>query len=67
MKNIFTEEQERNIVKNWENIVSYMYNNYREDVHAELAPCTRAEFLTRYLELDTAFSIVLKQEFNIDV
>ena len=67
MKNIFTPEQEKKIVKNWETIVSYMYDNYREDIHMELAPCTEAEFLTRYLELDKAFSVVLKQEFSIDV
>lgn len=65
MKNIFTAKQEKAIVKNWENIVQYMYDNYREDVHAELAPCTEAEFLTRYIELDKVFYIVLKQEFGI--
>ena len=67
MKNIFTAEQEKVIVKNWESIVSYMYDNYREDIHMELAPCTEAEFLTRYLELDKAFYVVLAQEFGIRV
>ncbi len=51
-------------IKNWETIVSYMRDNIRETVHAELAPCSNAEFLTRYLELDPDFTMVLAQEFN---
>ena len=32
-------------------IVNYMDDDTREDAHAELAPCTDLEFLTRYLEI----------------
>lgn len=32
-------------------IALYMDDSRREKVHAELAPCTDVEFLTRYLEL----------------
>ena len=35
----------------WDTIVSYMDDDVREDVHAELAPCTEEAFLKRYLEL----------------
>jgi hypothetical protein len=35
----------------WDVIVSFMDDDVRETVHNELAPCTEAEFLTRYLEL----------------
>ena len=48
-------------------IVSYMDDDKREEVHAELAPCTNEEFLKRYLELDPQFAIVLKNEFGIEV
>ena len=32
-------------------MAQYMDDDTREAVHAELAPCTDAEFLRRYLEL----------------
>ena len=48
----------------WKNIVSYMDDDTREQVHCELAPCTEYEFLTRYLELDDDFYIVLDEEFS---
>ncbi len=32
-------------------IVNYMDDDTREAVHAEIAPCTDLEFLTRYLDL----------------
>ena len=35
----------------WAVIVHYMDDDTRELVHRELAPCTEAEFLSRYLEL----------------
>ena len=35
----------------WDAIVNLMDDEVRERVHAELAPCTEEEFLTRYLEL----------------
>lgn len=48
----------------WEDIVSYMDDDIREQVHFELAPCTATEFMERYLELDeefaeTAYSMIL--------
>lgn len=35
----------------WDALVNLMDDDIRERVHAELAPCTEEEFLTRYLEL----------------
>lgn len=40
----------------WEDIVSYMDDEKREQVHFELAPCTATEFMERYLELDEEFA-----------
>lgn len=51
-------------IKNWDTIVSYMNDNIREAVHAELAPCSEAKFLARYLEIDPDFAAVLAQEFD---
>lgn len=48
-------------------IGSHMDDEIREDVHAELAPCTAEEFLTRYLELDPLFAELLEIEFGIEV
>ena len=48
-------------------ISSYMDDDKREDVHAELAPCTPEEFLVRYLELDPDFEDLLNSEFGIEV
>lgn len=42
------EIMERNL---WEAVVNIMDDDTREAVHAELAPCSEAEFLARYLEL----------------
>lgn len=42
----------------WDNLVSYMDDETREAVHAELAPCSEVEFLTRYLELAPADLII---------
>jgi len=35
----------------WNAIANAMDDETREKVHAELAPCTEEEFLTRYLEI----------------
>ena len=48
-------------------IGSYMDDEIREDVYAELAPCTSEEFLTRYLELDPKFKELLEIEFDIEL
>ena len=44
-----------------------MNDDIREQVHAELAPCTPEEFLTRYLQLDCKFINLLLSEFNIEI
>ena len=48
-------------------IASYMDDDKRETVHAELAPCEPEEFLKRYLELDPDFEELLKNEFSIEM
>lgn len=48
-------------------IAGYMNDEIREQVHAELAPCTPEEFLTRYLHLDCEFIKLLLFEFNIEI
>lgn len=48
-------------------IASYMDDEKREDLHAELAPCKPEEFLERYLELDPDFAGLLENEFGIEV
>lgn len=49
----------------WESVASYMNDDVRETVHAELAPCTEVVFLRRYLELDPDF-IALLDELDIN-
>lgn len=39
-------------------IAHYMDDEIREEVHRELAPCTDAEFIKRYLELATEDLII---------
>lgn len=48
-------------------IASYMDDDKREQVHAELAPCDPEEFLKRYLELDPDFDLLLETEFSIAI
>lgn len=48
----------------WDAIASYMNDDIREQVHAEKAPCTRKEFLDRYMELDPDFQDLLDSEFS---
>ena len=48
----------------WEAIASYMDDDIREDVHSDLAPCTRAEFLEEYLKRDPRFQDLLDSEFD---
>ena len=43
----------------WDAITSYMNDDLREEVHAELAPCSPKDFLARYLELDPDFQDLL--------
>lgn len=46
-------EKTKELIENfdWDAIVNLMDDELREQVHAELAPCSNEEFLTRYLEL----------------
>ena len=48
----------------WDAITSYMNDDLREEVHAELAPCSPKDFLARYLELDPDFQDLLDDEFS---
>lgn len=41
-------------------IATYMDDEIREQVHAEIAPCEPEEFLRRYLELDPEFLELLE-------
>lgn len=50
----------------WEIIVSYMNDEIREQVHFELAPCNRKEFIERYLDLDPQMYDLLWSEFGIE-
>lgn len=42
----------------------YMDGEIREQVHKELAPCTPAEFLKRYYELDPTFESFVESEMG---
>lgn len=53
--------------KKMDTIASYMNDEAREDVHAELAPCRPEEFLRRYLEIDPEFSELLENEFGASI
>lgn len=44
----------------WDTVVSYMDDDIREKVHAELTPCSEEEFLAYYLELDPTFLSILE-------
>ena len=48
----------------WNAVVSYMDDDIRETVHAELAPCSKKAFLHRYLELDPGFRDLLGTGFS---
>lgn len=51
----------------WDAIASYMDDEIRKTVHAEMAPCGNREFLEGYLELDPDFKELLKNYFYYDV
>lgn len=53
----------KNLDYYWEAIVNMMDDDIRERVAYELAPCTKEEFLKRYMELDSSFQNVLDTEF----
>ena len=45
-------------------IASYMDDEIREQVHAEIAPCSNGEFIKRYLEVDESLADILEREFE---
>ena len=46
-----SEDYDVPFAKLWQAVADMMDDDTRETVHAELAPCTEEEFLTRYLEI----------------
>lgn len=51
----------------WENMSVYMNDEVREQVHFELCPCSREEFLRRYCELDVSFIGLLRVVFHVEL
>jgi len=49
----------------WDAIATYMIDDIREQVNAELAPCSQDEYMRRYLELDPEFAELLRSEFGV--
>ena len=49
---------------NYDAIVALMDDALCEQVHADCAPCTNAEFIAAYLLLDPDFIHVLAQEYK---
>ena len=45
-------------------IATYMDDDTREAIHAELSPCSPAEFIAAYLQRDPDFIITLEAEFD---
>ena len=50
----------------WEIVTSYMNDEIREDLHGDLAPCSRAEFFLAYEERDPELAAWLREEFEIE-
>ena len=53
--------------KTWQAIVSYMDDDIRENVHLDMSPCSKEEFLAEYLQRDPDFADILRTEFNMEV
>ena len=47
----YTKSSIRTMVTYWESVVMLMDDKLREQVHAELAPCSEEDFAKRYCEL----------------
>lgn len=47
------------------NIVVLMYDNLREQIHEEYAPCSNMRFLKEYCKKDPSFEDILCKEFSI--
>lgn len=50
----------------YESIVRLMDDNIREEIHAEVAPCSNRYFFESYLEKDPEFEQVVAEEFGIE-
>ena len=50
-----------------DDMVDYMDDNIRENLHVKLAPCTPEKFLEEYLKKDGSFKDFLLMEFAVDV
>lgn len=48
------------------NICSYMDDEIREDLHIHMAPCGNEEFLAAYLERDSEFEELIRNEFEFE-
>lgn len=46
------------------NIADYMRDDIREELHAQLAPCSNEQFLRAYLDKDPDFIDLLRSEFD---
>lgn len=46
------------------NIADYMRDDIREELHAQLAPCSNEQFLRAYLDRDPDFIDLLRREFD---
>lgn len=44
-----------------------MDDDIREDVHLDMSPCSKEEFLAEYLQRDPDFADILRTEFNMEV
>lgn len=46
------------------NIADYMRDDIREELHAQLAPCSNERFLRAYIDRDPDFIDLLRREFD---
>lgn len=53
--------------KKMNEIITYMDDEKRKQVHAEFAPCAPEDFLRRYVALDPEFETVLRNKFSIEI
>ncbi len=47
-------------------IADYMLDDIREELHAQLAPCSNEQFLRAYLDRDPDFIEILRREFDFE-
>ena len=61
---LFDWEQDKEL---WGDIVSYMDDDIREDLHIHMAPCTNKEFVEAYIARDDNLLDILRNEFGIEM